>query len=305
MKQIGVAIPTYNRLDQLTRLIDSIPENVNIGISDNGAYINELRIWKNAKIIQHTDVIPMFNNWNSAINVVDECDVLAITSDDDYYSEGAFDTVSKYIEEYDSDIYIFGCNIIDEKDNLITSYCPEKLELFMPYDGLKHHFIHIQARMPAVFFKKGFLDRIGYFDTNNFKITAADSELIQRALILGRSLYVPEVVANYRMWGGNLTNKTIASDQWLIEVARWTKKVKRMLAEVNKKECKLDWYKYEDEILALNILSGLSVLKGNKEYKKLLEHYKKHGIPNKARLITKLRIIKQVLVSKVEGLRSV
>lgn len=97
----------------------------------------------------------------------------------------------------------------------------------MPYDGLIHHFIHIQARMPAIFFKKDFLDRIGYFDTDNFKITAADSELIQRALILGKSLYIPEVIANYRMWGGNLTNKTIASDQWLIEVARWTKENKR------------------------------------------------------------------------------
>lgn len=87
MKQIGVAIPTYNRLDQLIRLINSIPENVNIGISDNGAYINESLKWNNAKVIKHTDVIPMFNNWNSAINVLEKCDVLAITSDDDYYSK--------------------------------------------------------------------------------------------------------------------------------------------------------------------------------------------------------------------------
>ncbi|MDY4368051.1 hypothetical protein SNR26_10000 [Pectobacterium brasiliense] len=305
MKKIGIAIPTYNRVEHLTRLVDSIPQSINLGISDNGAYIKDSLKWDNAKVVQHVEVIPMFNNWNESISILEDCDFLAITSDDDFYLENAFDVVSEYINAYDCDMFIFGCNTIDENDFVTGRYCPEKLELLMPGAGIKYNFYHIPVRMPAIFFKKTFLEKIGCFDVENFKITASDSELIQRALILGKSLYVPIVIANYRMWGGNATSNTIATKQWLMEIKNWTGKIKKLALEINNDALKLDWTKYEDEVLALNILAGLSLLRRKKEYEKLLAHYRMSGIPKKARLITKLRIIKQVLVSKVEGLRSV
>lgn len=57
----------------------------------------------------------------------------------------------------------------------------------------------LYVRMPSVFFKKSFLDKIGYFDEKNFNLTAADSELIQRSLLLGKVAFIPKIVSSYRV----------------------------------------------------------------------------------------------------------
>ena len=41
MRNIQVAIPTYNRSKLLEKLLSTIPQNVKVSISDNGSFTDE------------------------------------------------------------------------------------------------------------------------------------------------------------------------------------------------------------------------------------------------------------------------
>lgn len=303
MKKITIAIPTYKRENLLRKLTESIPSNISLSISDNGCSLPESFItsYKNATIVKQEHVLDIFANWNAAIASVNFCDYIAIPSDDDLYSLDSFDLIQDAINNHDNiDIFIFGNNFINENDEVIGHYCPKKHEILEAPYGLSHFLYGVNVRMPSVFFKKSFLDKIGYFDEKSFTLTAADSELVQRALLLGKVAFVPKIVASYRVWSGSLTDQRIATKHWMSEIDVWTDKIVKLANTTLATSHNIfNWQRYKDEIYARNLLGGLSNLYKSKQYDKVSTHYHQMRHPKNALLITKLRILKILFFSKI------
>lgn len=302
---LTIAIPTYNREALLTKLVDSIPKNIHISISDNGAFLSDNfnQEHQNAYIVKHKIFLDIFYNWNEAIKNIDKTQYLAIPSDDDMYNMELFEFITKTIISLDDiDIFIFGNNFIDENDNIIGSYCPKELKICDYPTGLNEFLYDVSVRMPSVFFKKSFLDKIGYFDEKNFTLTAADSELIQRSLLLGKVAFIPKIISSYRVWSGSLTDQKIATNHWMNEIDIWTNKIIKLAnSELADTQNTFDWKKYKDEIYARNLLAGLNNLYKNKNYKKIAEHFLACRYPKNAMIKTKIRIFKTLILSKIKA----
>jgi len=149
--------------------------------------------------------------------------------------------------------------------------------------------------MPSIVFKKTLLDRIGYFD-DGFKLTAGDSDLVQRSLIYGKALFVPKIISCYRIWGGASTSQTIASDMWLDEVGAWTGKIASTAELVFQKvNAKFDKKQFIDEVYARNLMSGAEnkmKLEGGKSARSFVFS---HRYPYYSTTITKLKLVKQMI----------
>ncbi len=148
MKKIAIAIPTYKRQELLIKLLESIPNEVQVVVSDNGAFVSESikKNYKNTSFVVHEYEIGMFSNWNSAVGNSKKCDYIAIPSDDDIYIDGAFEIINKFINSTEeADIYIFGNNFINEYNKVIGSYCPKKYEVFQSPFGLKYFLYGVNA----------------------------------------------------------------------------------------------------------------------------------------------------------------
>lgn len=303
MNKILIAIPTYNRIKLLKKLIDTIADDIFIHISDNGNFINSCFSHKNLKVTHHEKTYSMFENWNRSIVDADKCDYIAITSDDDLYLRDTFSFIQDTIYlDNNVDVFIFGNNFINESDEIVGQYCPAQYKVYEAPKALNEFLYGVNARMPSIFFKKSFLDSIGYFDEINFQFTASDSELIQRALLLGRVAFVPKIVSSYRVWAGSETDKKIATFEWMSQIDIWTDKIIKLAnSELTDTQNTFDWKKYKDEIYARNLLAGLNNLYKNKNYKKIAEHFLACRYPKNAIFKTKIRIFKTLILSKIKA----
>ncbi|KFL34036.1 MULTISPECIES: glycosyltransferase family 2 protein [unclassified Sulfurospirillum] len=303
---VTIAIPTYNREILLTKLVNSIPKDINISISDNGSFLPDKfnEQYENISIVKNEIVLDIFYNWNASIRNIDESCYLAIPSDDDLYNIGSFEFIKQTINSLDDiDVFIFGNNFIDEHDNVIGSYCPKELKVYDYPEGLNEFLYGVNVRMPSVFFKKSFLDKIGYFDEKNFTLTAADSELIQRSLLLGKVAFIPKIVSSYRVWNGSLTDQKIATNHWMNEIDIWTNKIIELAkSKLTDAQNTFDWGKYKDEIYARNLLAGLNNLYKNKKYSKVSDYFLSCRYPKNAMFKTKIRIFKTLILSKIKAL---
>lgn len=303
IKNIGIAIPTYNRVELLTELVRSIPESIEVSISDNGCYVPEdfFAEHENIKIKKHQQVIDMFENWNSAAKSIGNSEFISFASDDDFYIKDKFSIIVEEINKVDADIYIFGHKLINEKNTVIGEYCPKRYEVLNSPEGLNYFLYSVDARMVSVFFSKRFLEEFGYFDSKTFKITAADSELVQRALLMGKAVYIPEVVAFYRVWSGGLTDQKIATKHWMDEIDDWTNKIRKLAVEkLPERANQYNWDTYQDEVFARNLLAGIANLCRAGKYKEAIIHFKAMRFPNNALLKTKLRLLKYLSLAYIK-----
>ena len=301
MKKLAISIPTYNRQYYLTKLINSIPESTQITVSDNGNFLTGVEFYSHPNLIKisHSNVLPIFENWNSAIISAPETDYIAIPSDDDYYIKDEFPFIIKTLNEFDADVFVFGNNFVDEHDDVLGSYCPKEYSVLKAPLGFKKFFYSVDVRMPSIIFRKSFLDEIGCFDQNSFTLTAADSELIQRALLLGNTVFVPKIISCYRVWPGGLTDQKIASKHWMDEIDIWTNKI----VELGKaKNITINWNKYKDEVYARNLTAGVSNLYKAKKYSESLSYFKTMRYPKYALIKTKLRLFKCLVACFLKGL---
>ncbi len=294
--EIAVAIPTYKRKELLLRLIGSIPQEWSVFVSDNESSLVPLKGSLGPKVVvSHSPtLIPMFANWNRALSLVDEdATHVFIPSDDDLFLPVAREAVQLALQQYpESDIFIFGCDFFDEYDRCWKGYCPETLQAFASGDGFLKFWRGVDARMPGILFRKSFLNRIGAFD-ERFELTAADSDLIQRALLLGSSVFVPQVIGQYRIWSGSLTYARQATDLWMKEVTLWTDKIATLLASGHQPQTRnVNIDAYRDEIVAQNLLAGLHNLIAKGERKQALAFLERHRMPTRARLRTRLKLLR-------------
>jgi glycosyltransferase involved in cell wall biosynthesis len=297
MDIIQVAIPTYNRDLYLDKLMSSIPSDIKISVSDNGSFVSsELKKkYANASFVSHSSVIAIFDNWNCAAKNAFSL-WLSIPSDDDVFFSNAFDKISQYILKYpDADILIFGHNIIDENDSLSPGWCPIEETVFDAPLGYEVFKYGVEARMPCIIFKTATLRELGYFD-NNFELTASDSDLVQRALLSGKSVFIPEILGAYRIWKGNLTSQRVATKQWLEEIDYWQQKISKIYNEKYKKtKMKIPSSQIMDEVYANNLLAGIANKKLTSGFREAFVFAKSVRFPWRAKLITQLRIIKTLL----------
>lgn len=295
MNSLGIAIPSYNREGQLASLLRSIPENIPVHISDNGACLTK----KFRNEFPHVNVsavagavIPPFENWNRAARMVTQ-KWLIIPSDDDIYYPESFAKILNYIDRYkQADVIIFGHNVVDENYRITSRWMPEKLADLVAPGGFEHVKYGVDARMPSIVFRRNLLEQIGFFD-EEFKVTAGDSYMIQRATLSGHSVFVPMIVSGYRVWAQGATQEVISTPEWMREIVQWGEKLERQLARFPQYDAKIKHIRAE--IYARNLHAGLSHLRRKGLYKKALQHFLAADFPWQATRSTCAKVIYQLI----------
>jgi hypothetical protein len=298
--RIAVAIPTHARKEMLFRLISSLPHDWQIFVSDNNASLAPLEAPLGPHVsVSHCDrLIPMFANWNRAISLVgDGFSHVFIPSDDDIYLPTARTAVADALVRYpDADILVFGCDFFNEHDKRWSGYCPSAHEALSPGYGFLKFIRGVDARMPGVLFRKAFLNSIGAFD-DRFELTAADSELIQRAALLGRTVFVPTVIGLYRIWSGSLTNSRQATKLWMDEVDVWTEKIAHLLSNCHELSGhKINLGRFRDEIFVANLRAGIGALKARSNYFGAWRHLLANRYPYRASLLSQAKLLIHLLL---------
>jgi len=260
---IGVSVPAYNRESLLRRLVSSIPEEIPVFVSDNGGFLSNLGCDFPINVFisptENKTVLPMFENWNRAI-ALNTCEWIVIPSDDDMYFRGAFDAIRSEIAQHpDVDVFVFGHENIDEDDRVLSSWTPDRAITLESPNGFRVFKYGVSARMPSVVFRRKFLGTEVKFD-DYYTLTAADSELVQRLLIFGRSRFVPKVISGYRIWQGSLTSQKMAGVHWMAEVDRWTFKLNAIIKDRNFSN--MERKKIVDTIYGNNLAGAISRFSG-------------------------------------------
>ena len=296
---LGIAIPTYNRSEMLLNLVSTIPDSYEVYVSDNGGFTDVGRFGGRPNIVidKTETVIPVFGNWNRAIAGV-RSPYVAIPSDDDLYLENAITEIGQEIRQNpDVDVFIFGHHHIDEHNRVMSSWVPAGRRKFDPPFGFNVFKFGVEARMPCIVFRKSLLNRIGCFD-ETFKITAGDSDLVQRALIFGTSLFVPKVMACYRIWSGGSTSQTISSEAWLPEIDYWTRKIAvAAVPEFRRVQATFDQEQYVDEIYARNLMAGADNKMKTDGGKSARKYIFGNRFPSHSMLLTKMKLLKLIIRS--------
>jgi GT2 family glycosyltransferase len=295
--KIAVAIPTYKRREMLERLIGTIPTGWSIFVSDNNGSMLPMAQPLDTRVhLSHAfRLFDVFANWNRAISLVDEdCTHVFIPSDDDLLVPEAGIIVENTLALHgDADLLIFGCDFIDGEDRKFGGYLPDVLEVFEPGDGFLKFVHSVDARLPGVLFRLDFLKRIGAFD-ESMQITAADSDLVQRALLQGRSVFVPQVIGLYRYWSGSGTHAYHGTDQWMNDVARWTDKIVKLVnAGHRPKRAFIDIKRYRAEVLTQNLLAGIDNLVSKGEIQQARNFLQRHPISGNATPWTRIRLLRR------------
>lgn len=292
---LSVCVPTYRREDMLERLLATIPtNNVEVVISDNGGFLSDGFKLKHSEIrcVTTQNILPMFANWNNAIKA-SRMPYVVIPSDDDLFINEAFDTIHSYIEKYpDVDLFIFGHHVIDADDKILGAWCPKTQGMFIPPFGFKNFFYGVDARMPSIIFRKDLLNRLDNFD-ETFTLTAADSDLIQRALLFGKAMFIPSFISCYRVWPGGTTAKKQASGEWLDQIKYWTNKVSLLAEEQFQKQgYSFHTQRFCEEIFARNLISAMKNILSQGKSVEARAFIKTYGIPSHATFRTKFKLCK-------------
>jgi glycosyltransferase involved in cell wall biosynthesis len=299
MDKLQIAIPTYNRNVLLEKLLSTIPSQFKVIVSDNGAFTNqELKEkFPNAKFISHNNVLDVFANWNVAAKNVNSTWVI-IPSDDDIFHEEAFTIIENYIEKYpNADMLLFGHDLVNENDEKLKGWnINEELEYSSPL-GFDIFKLGVDARMPSVVFKTSLLKKLNYFD-ESYKLTAGDSDLIQRALLHGNVVFIPKIISAYRVWAGALTSQKIATKLWLDEIDLWQDKISELGIKAYKTKGlnPLNFSKIKDEVYGRNLIAGLSNKRKKGSIFDTMKFLLGNRFPWRANHNTKLQIIKAVLI---------
>lgn len=290
--RIGVAIPTYRREALLGKMLNSIPERIAIGVSDNGDTLTDRFKHEHSCVVfdAANPIVPVYANWNKAVRLL-TTEWVVVPSDDDLYLEGAFDIVESSIARHpDAEVLVFGHNNIDGDERILGSWLPDLRYCLAP-SGFHLFRYGVAARMPCVFIRRRLFDRLGGFN-EDMKLTACDSELVQRATLLGNTLYVPEIIASYRMWEGGLTAQRTATAEWMHEVDQWCANMRDFDVE---HRCGAWRPKFGDDIVLQNLIAGVRNVRRQSGRFAAWRYFVGARWPLRARAATYARLLRQFL----------
>ncbi len=300
LKNLTIAIPTYNRNDYLIKLLKTIPASFTgkVVVSDNEGHVTpEIKnTFSNVTFISTNHKLDMFQNWNVALeNVTTEWFVMP--SDDDLFCKGSFEKIDLILKQNpQGDIFIFGHNVIDENDSIISFWTPEKFKSFENVEGFKTFMKGVAARCPSIIMRTELVKKMELFD-ESLEFTAADSLLIQKCLLYGKSFFVPEIISSYRVWPNNFTNQLVATKRWMDKIEMWVDKLGYVL--------KTDFFNFfteaqikniKDEIYAQNLLAGISKIRKSDGFLAMLSYIRENRCPYRADFKTQLVFIKVILL---------
>lgn len=258
---LSVCVPVYRRSQYIRGLIDSIPSSVQVFVSDNGGLVTAQVIPVGDNVIftmpSGTEVVGPFENWNASLRNA-KSDWVLIPGDDDEYVPGAFDEIIFPALEDASDaaMIVFGHQEIDQWGVGGRTWCPNFTVVEEPdqaFDKLKYG---VEARMPSIAFRLSTLRSVGGFD-ESFKVTAGDSELIQRLAMSYKVLFVNQIVSRYRVWGGNDTSTYIKSSAWHAEIKYWMERLKSNLSNSSLKISKVKVLHIQHEVILRNYIFSM------------------------------------------------
>lgn len=294
-KQLTICIPTCKRLKYIATLLNSIPTEIPVIISDNGNYIkNEFNQFINTNIVHTEHIIPMFKNWNNAIQQV-KTEWFIIPGDDDVFIKEQLQNITQYIEKYkDMGMIIFGYDIIDENNQISKGWIPKEEKVFQAPMGFHTFKTGVSARVPSIIFNTRKFRLCEQFD-ERFLYTAADSFLIQKLALNFPFVFIPHTLALYRVWKSNFTNTKISTIEWFDQIKLWTSSLEPLVTEKNE-ILKININQMQDKILFENELFALHTMKKNKVSSiQRFNFIKKIGWPRYISLKNHLQLIKIII----------
>ncbi|MEX8546841.1 MAG: glycosyltransferase family A protein, partial [Mucilaginibacter sp.] len=239
LTEITFVIPTFNRNDYLIKILDTLPTDANVIVSDNGGAVTKeiINFYNSFLFITPSKKLEMYENWNYCINHV-KTKWFIIPSDDDlYYSNELYRIFDAITEFKNCGIIIFGHNVIDERDAIVSSWKPDSLIKFNVPLGFDIFKYGVEARLPSIVFNTELAKRHGLFK-EEYGYTAADSLLIQKCLLTSDSAFIPHVISAYRVWPNNFTSKLISTQGWLERIDKWQNEI-GLMASLKFKESRI------------------------------------------------------------------
>jgi len=299
LNELTLVIPTYNRNDYLIKILDSIPSDINVVIGDNGGAVTKEIIdrYPNFSFLRPDKKLEMFENWNFCINNV-KTKWFIIPSDDDLYYPGAFKKIEAALGTYpEADLILFGHNVINEHDEILSTWQPPGVNILMQPTGYDYFKYDVKARLPSIIFKTEKARSYGLFD-ESYVYTAADSLLIQKFMLYGKTVILPEVISGYRVWKDNITSRYTATRDWLTKIDKWQDEIlKHVKIVYENNNLKINASSIKDEVYASNLIQGIVNKRRKSSRKELYSFVKSVRFPWKAKFVTQLRIIKALLIA--------
>lgn len=292
MMNLTICIPTYKRLDYLKKYVETVPEKYPVCISDNGNFIpDNFFLRKNITIKHLQDVVPMFDNWNSAMKLA-HTDWIVLPGDDDIVIVDKLDYIEEKIKKYNQcGLILFGHSIIDENEKETEGWCPnsEHIDVFpLSFQNLSRT---LNCRWPSIVINMKFVKKAGFFDTD-FTFTASDSLFLQKMAIVAPVAYIPTVVGQYRIWSNSFTNIKIFTLEWFEQLRLWQDKLSDFLVEHH---VDVDKKRMSSLVLFDNLNYALLVSKYNHSLYERICFLKKVGIPFHAGVVNILRLFKSLI----------
>lgn len=214
IKTITIVTPSFNQGQFIEQTINSVLLQegdffIDYIIADGGSTDNSVEIIKKYDELLKTKKYPIkckgikYRWWSRpdkgqshAINQgfkIAEGDILAWINSDDYYEPGTFEfVVKKFQENPDVDLIYGDGYIINESLNKKNISINGSASLEKLLKGKCYIF------QPSTFFSKRVLNKIGLLDENLHY--AMDYDLWIRIFKNGKTLYVPKILSNFRIW---------------------------------------------------------------------------------------------------------
>jgi glycosyltransferase involved in cell wall biosynthesis len=198
LKKISVIIPSYNQGKYIDRTLLSILKQnysgkIEVIVSDGGSTDNTIDILKGYNIIWWSE---KDRGYCDAVNKglkIATGDIIAIQSSDDYYLQGAFNTIAQYFNIYPENGFISGNDIAIDSNNCIARVMLEQKTIDSPRYILKGG--HIPQH--TTFIKKNAIDKV-----DGLKISCdrcGDADLFYRILHHYKGLVVRDLVGVYQI----------------------------------------------------------------------------------------------------------
>lgn len=293
MRQLSICIPTYNRLDMLKGLVNSIPEDYLVCISDNGNNVPDDCFNRQNVIVDHIhSVITAVNNWNNVINLTDK-DWFILPGDDDIIMPDKLPIVENYIQKYsDCGLIIFGHGIINNKNEVRFGWSPKEEKYLKPPYSFYSLMRNIPCRWPSIVINAEKSRSVGNLAaTSGFLCTAVDSLYLQHMAIKYPIALVPIVIGQYRIWDDNGTSQSIFTCDWFKDINLWQDILKDLL--IKEKIYEVDYGKMRNQVIYDNLMAALSFAR-NRSIKEKINFVRNVGWPKGLGLLENLRLIKSI-----------
>lgn len=261
-EKITVIIPTHNRLEQLTKCIESILnqtyKNVEIIIIDDVSTDATRKVYENSqnkkiRYIRNEKNLGMGLNRQKAFKMA-LGDFIIFCDDDDYFIDNNyFADAIKIFKDKKINVICSLSYIHYENENIYTLYELNYNKKIRSLDYLQKFQFDLKkptSTFPAIF-RKSILDQAGFKDMKMMN----DSSIYLKALTMGGYTYKNEkIIGVYRVHGKNDTFNVQAS--FTIKNLKEKKKIYQYIEKNKLIENPNEWYEQEAKITICHFLNG-------------------------------------------------